>query len=150
MTTETDEQRSQREAFERNNPPRQSGLANDPHDSRDDSRNFNTRVDVQARPDSEINPITGLPHTVSLGAVLARIRLAPHEIATLLGGWGANHDGTPQADLGPKLRSAAQAVTNPVSYGADAPAPQPVVTPVSQPTFAAQPASFDLKDHARS
>lgn len=99
-------------------------------------------------PDPRINASTGLPHTISLGSVLDRIRLAPHEISTLLSTWGAAHDGTAQADLPTKLRKAAQAVLNPVSYGAEAPPPAPVVTPVAQPTPPPAMATFDDFDHA--
>lgn len=50
-----------------------------------------------------INPATGLPHSLSLGEVFDRIRLAPAEIATLLQGWAAQHRGGAQDTLARKL-----------------------------------------------
>jgi hypothetical protein len=97
--------------------------------------------------ENEINPATGLPHTVSLGRIFDQIRLAPHEISSLLSSWGAAHEGTPQAELSGKLRAAAQATVNPVSYGAT-PAPTPVVTPVAQPTPPPAPPSFTFSTPA--
>jgi hypothetical protein len=80
---------------------------------------------------SDVNPNTGLPHSVSLGDVLDQIRLAPHEIASFLATLASWHQGTAQAELSNKLLDAASAALNPKSYGLSVPTPAAPPAPAS-------------------
>lgn len=91
---------------------------------------------------SDVNPNTGLPHTLSLAEVFDQIRLAPHEIASLLGTMASWYQGTAQGELTGKFNDAAAAVLNPKSHGlsgeSQQPAPvqqQPVAGPRPTPFF---------------
>lgn len=68
---------------------------------------------------SDINDATGLPHSVSLGDVLADIKLAPAQVSAFLHNLAYGHLGGPNDDLGRALIEHANNITNPETYGVE-------------------------------
>lgn len=85
--------------------------------------------------DSDRDPDTQLPRALTLGDVFNSIRLAPQDIARLLGDWASQYRGGTHDALGNALADHARMVSDPQTYGwkpDDRRAGAPAVPPVEQ------------------
>lgn len=64
----------------------------------------------------DVDEKTSLPKEMTLADALGTVKLAPHEIASLLAGWAADHQGGAQLELTNKLNAAAASILHPDTY----------------------------------